>query len=501
MTWDRPRKRRFAFAGLLGLLLGLLLGVALGSPWLGTIAGLLVFGAGWFTHLVATPRGRLGESADLVESEAKRLHEMIQRNDAKSQRLELLWEISDLLHRAQDERTLIQTATDMVRRRLDFDRVLFWGVGGGRLEVAHGSGISDDLKEAFQRLWVPLKPGQRDTPPVVALFGPMLEQGKGTVVRDCAAYRAGLSARGQQLFDTIAPGPFVAVPVPKGDQGGILAADRREPSTVTEHDLFMLEQVANQLGLALENVRLLEKERAARETAEASLERERKLSLYLNPEVRDRLGNSETVLAEEILVAVLFIDVVGFSKVADIHPPRVTLAWLNQLFALADQVLEQKGGIIDKRLGDGILAVFRGDDAARRALEASAELHGQVHTLDHDLDLQGISRIRLRCGLSYGLVVAGTIGTAIRYEYTVIGRVVNLAQRLQAHGVMGETVLSLPAWEAAGSPPEALHEESGKFHGFKEPVPFRRIKHQTEAPETASAFVGAELPQVSPGAL
>jgi class 3 adenylate cyclase len=161
------------------------------------------------------------------------------------------------------------------------------------------------------------------------------------------------------------------------------------------------------------------------------------------------------------------------------------------LFMLADGVLERWGGIIDKRLGDGILAVFRGEGAAARALGASGELHQKVLELDEPARAMGAREIRLRSGLTCGPVVAGTIGTQVRYEYTVIGRVVNLAQRLQAHGNEGETVLSLPAWKEAGEPIEATPEEHWMFRGFPEPIGFRRIVHR-QASSIESTFAHAQ---------
>lgn len=245
----------------------------------------------------------------------------------------------------------------------------------------------------------------------------------------------------------------------------------------------MIQQVASQLSLALDNVRLLEQEKRFRLDLQASLELERKYSLYLPPKVvatlREHPEQGSFLQPEILHVGILFVDMVGFSRASTELPERAVLDWLNLLFREADDAIQARGGIIDKRLGDGILAVFPGDGAAGRALASVQDLQERVSGLRQELQQRGLPPIRLRAGLSWGRVIAGTIGTDVRYEYTVLGQTVNLAQRLQGVAAPDETVLSVEAWVAAGQP-AGPSEETATVRGFPAPIPIRRMRHFVE---------------------
>lgn len=125
-------------------------------------------------------------------------------------------------------------------------------------------------------------------------------------------------------------------------------------------------------------------------------------------------------------VAVLFVDVVGSTRLAATRPPQEVVAMLNRFFAEVVDVVAACGGWIDKFPGDAALAVFGApleiEDPAGRALRAARELHERLRARIPELDA-GI-------GVAAGPVVAGHLGTERRFEYTVIGDPVNEAARL-----------------------------------------------------------------------
>ena len=125
-------------------------------------------------------------------------------------------------------------------------------------------------------------------------------------------------------------------------------------------------------------------------------------------------------------VAVLFVDVVGSTELAARRPPEEVVGLLNRFFAEVVAAVEERGGWINKFLGDAALAVFgapaRMDDACACALGAARDLRERLREEVPELDF-GI-------GVAAGEAVAGHVGAERRHEYTVVGDPVNEAARL-----------------------------------------------------------------------
>jgi adenylate cyclase len=125
-------------------------------------------------------------------------------------------------------------------------------------------------------------------------------------------------------------------------------------------------------------------------------------------------------------IAVLFIDIVGSTTMAAERPATEVVALLNRFFEVVVEITDQHGGFVNKFEGDAALCVFgaplpRGD-AAGDALRAARDLHRTLVRVVPELDAA--------IGVSAGPAVAGNIGSAARFEYTVIGDPVNEASRL-----------------------------------------------------------------------
>lgn len=129
---------------------------------------------------------------------------------------------------------------------------------------------------------------------------------------------------------------------------------------------------------------------------------------------------------EQRTVAVLFVDLVGSTKIASELPPSEVVDLLNRFFGRVVEVVDSCGGWVNKFEGDAALAIFGApaaiDDPAGAALRAGRELRAVLDSGELEADA-GI-------GVSYGEVVAGNIGSDQRFEYTVIGDAVNEAARL-----------------------------------------------------------------------
>jgi adenylate cyclase len=151
---------------------------------------------------------------------------------------------------------------------------------------------------------------------------------------------------------------------------------------------------------------------------------------YLDADVAEHILREGTALeGEEVEVTAMFVDVRDFTGFAERESAPVVVATLNQLFELLVPVIHRQGGHIDKFVGDGFLAVFgaprRQSDHAEQALIAAREIADRVNgRLGDDVSV-GI-------GLNTGVVVAGNVGGAGRYDFSVIGDVINVAARVQA---------------------------------------------------------------------
>lgn len=148
---------------------------------------------------------------------------------------------------------------------------------------------------------------------------------------------------------------------------------------------------------------------------------------YVGEDVARRAIETGTELGgEERYVGVLFVDIVGSTRLAVNRPPREVVELLNEFFRVVVAVVGRHGGFVNKFQGDAALAIFGApldlEDFAGRALASARELRIELYRTLGDTDV-GI-------GVSAGKAIAGHIGTQERLEYTVIGDPVNEAARL-----------------------------------------------------------------------
>ena len=135
------------------------------------------------------------------------------------------------------------------------------------------------------------------------------------------------------------------------------------------------------------------------------------------------------------MVTVLFSDIRDFTSLTERMPPERIVHLLNSYSEKMVQVIFAHGGMLDKFTGDGIMAVFgapnnRLDDQLQAARAAIA-MQLALNELNQELEAEGLPAISMGVGLATGEVVAGSIGTKDRMEYTVIGNAANLASRIQ----------------------------------------------------------------------
>ena len=145
---------------------------------------------------------------------------------------------------------------------------------------------------------------------------------------------------------------------------------------------------------------------------------------------------------QELTATVLFMDIRSFTSISEKMPPRDLLNWLNNyLEAMTDCIMDH-GGVVDKYIGDAIMAVFgvpfchseypEIQKDALNAVAACIAMHDKLHELNQQLRVDRKPLIKFGIGLHTGQLVAGTVGGSRRLNYSVIGDAVNVAARLEA---------------------------------------------------------------------
>ena len=138
---------------------------------------------------------------------------------------------------------------------------------------------------------------------------------------------------------------------------------------------------------------------------------------------------------EERDVTVMFTDIRNFTALAETLKPEQSLALLNQFLTVISEVIETFGGVVDKYLGDGVMALFGApvtrEDDAQRALNCALEIRRRVEALGPVLAQRNLPHPQIGIGINTSRVIAGNIGSPSRLNYTVLGDGVNLASRLE----------------------------------------------------------------------
>jgi len=175
----------------------------------------------------------------------------------------------------------------------------------------------------------------------------------------------------------------------------------------------------------------------------------RAFSRYVAREVVDEIlkhPEEHTLKGERRDVTVLFCDIRGFTQMAETLPPEDVVDLLNEFYDLMILTTFKHDGTLDKFLGDGVMSVFGAPlyrpDHALMAARTALAMQAGMRNLSARRIAVGKPRLAIGIGLNAGEVIAGTVGTDARMEYTVIGDTVNLAARLESSAAPGQILVS-----------------------------------------------------------
>jgi adenylate cyclase len=162
-------------------------------------------------------------------------------------------------------------------------------------------------------------------------------------------------------------------------------------------------------------------------------------SYYVSPEVIDSLITSDAdrlMKGERHNVCIMFLDIRGFTALSEKHESESIVSMLNTFFEQVTEIVQNNGGFVDKFIGDGVLAIFTvGEEYVDDAIEAAIKICQAVTEINSSGILKqhiGDDPLAIGIGLHAGTVILGNIGSKRKMDFTVIGRPVNAASRIES---------------------------------------------------------------------
>jgi class 3 adenylate cyclase/GAF domain-containing protein len=224
--------------------------------------------------------------------------------------------------------------------------------------------------------------------------------------------------------------------ISRGKVLGVIEILNKIDDDFNDDDLHLLQSIATSVSIALENSRLYqetlsmaESERGIRKVFQKFVPREIVDKIIHNTE------SDKPLLDELKILTLLNIDIRGFSALSQKIGPQRTVAILNHFFACMGEIVFKQGGIVDKYLGDGFLAVFGAPVStptdADHAIAAALEMQGGLQAVNDHFSGEIESPLAMGISIHTGEALVGNIGFEKKMDYTVIGDSVNVVFRIQ----------------------------------------------------------------------
>ena len=227
------------------------------------------------------------------------------------------------------------------------------------------------------------------------------------------------------------------------------------------------------------------------------------LQSYIPRQLADKIRATGHIQGERRQVTVIFADVSGFTALSETLDPEEVASFMNECLKDLVDAVYQYEGMVDKFIGDCIMAVFGApialEDDAERALHAALSMRNRIELFNQRRSDKIKEPLALHIGINSGTVIAGNVGNDLRMSYTVMGDTVNVASRLEGAAVRGQIFVSHSTYRLAAGAFRFRPLEPIQVKGKREPLKAYELLEARIQPEKirgleglASPFIGRE---------
>lgn len=204
---------------------------------------------------------------------------------------------------------------------------------------------------------------------------------------------------------------------------------------------------------------------------------------YMAPQVIEQMSKDDAFKielgGERRDVAVLFVDIRGFTALSETITPEEIVRILNRYLTLTSDCIFEYGGMLDKFIGDATMAIFNApndqEDYVYKAVQAGLLMQEKGAVLGEELLKEYGKTVSFGVGVHVGQAVVGNIGSEKRMDYTAIGDTVNTASRIEGKSQSGELLISEEVYKILKDRIEAEFKEEMTLKGKALPVPVYRV--------------------------
>ncbi|MBW1863266.1 MAG: response regulator [Deltaproteobacteria bacterium] len=362
---------------------------------------------------------------------------------------------------SRSRKEILDILIETVEQQMGVQRasVMLYDEEEDRLKIVAARGLK---KEVISRARI--KPGEKISGRVFESSEPIILNGSPEENPQMAAF---MKAR-----DIVAA---ISFPLKTRDKTlGVLNISKiREGTPFCQADIETLAIICRQAVMALENFRIAE-ERTEKMRIRTIFEQ------YIAPEVTETLisGGIDPMNIGEIKdIAILFADIRNFTPLVRQLPLETLRSFLNDFFGLLTEAVFKFEGTLDKFIGDAVLASFGAPISISEPIHKAVHSAIMMHKKFEDLKKTWLGRNRaingigLGIGINYGETFLGNVGSPKRFDYTVIGIDVNIAQRLASVGSSGQTLITEKVKAGLDSQFHVIEEPLQHLKGLDKPMP------------------------------
>ncbi len=419
-------------------------------------------------------KSRLLTMLDLAEGQA--LHTLAepravaeaapQEEDESVQKLLILYKVSKMITSELEGRPLLNKVIDLALEVMRADRGFIMLV-----DPATGKLVPTVAREMEGMMG-------KDGPITISksIVDEVFEKGEPILTKDALVDPRFVTSGSIQMYNIRSA---MCVPLHSKEEClGVIYVDNRIQSDCFEDDdLDLLKAFGDQAAIAITNSRLyasLEEQTRQREN----------LSRFLSPDIVDKILEEKGGIGlggTLVNATVLFCDIRGFTSFSEARrsEPQRVVEILNQYLEAMTACIFQFGGTLDKYLGDGILAIFGApfnpEDAPFRAVSAAMAMQVHMDRLCKEWMEREQFGLLMGVGINTGDVVAGSIGSVKRMDYTVIGDCVNTASRICSAAQGREILITNSTYEAVKDRIEVRDPLEIKVKGKAEPIAVYKV--------------------------